>query len=145
MHLAKSRCAALCGAIEGRMIAPLLKSSLMTGEGIPSPMNTANVAELVALAPDLILAETTASLTAALKATQTIPIVFVGVSDPIVQGFVANLAHPGGNATGFANSEFSIAGKWADLLKQIKPTLAHVALMFNPTTLNWGIRCDLIH
>jgi putative ABC transport system substrate-binding protein len=95
---------------------------------------TANAAELVALAPDLILASTTASLTAALKATHTIPIVFTDVSDPIVQGFVANLAHPGGNATGFATFEFSVAGKWADLLKQIKPTLAHVALMFNPTT-----------
>jgi putative ABC transport system substrate-binding protein len=95
---------------------------------------TANAAELVALAPDVILASTTASLTAALKATQTIPIVFEDVSDPIAQGFVANLAHPGGNATGFVTFEFSIAGKWADLLKQIKPTLAHVALMFNPAT-----------
>jgi putative ABC transport system substrate-binding protein len=95
---------------------------------------TAEAGELVALAPDLILAITTASLTAALKATQTIPIVFVSVSDPVVQGFVTNLAHPGGNTTGFVTYEFSIAGKWADLLKQIKPALAHVGLMFNPTT-----------
>jgi putative ABC transport system substrate-binding protein len=95
---------------------------------------TAEAAELVALMPDLIFAVTTASLRAVLSATRTIPIVFVGVSDPVAQGFVASLAHPGGNATGFALFEFSIASKWADLLKQLTPALAHVGLMFNPTT-----------
>jgi putative ABC transport system substrate-binding protein len=95
---------------------------------------TAYAAELVALAPDVILASTTASLVAMLMTTQKIPIVFGSVSDPVAQRFVASLAHPGGNATGFAMQEFSIAGKWADLLKQIKPSLAHIGLMFNPTT-----------
>jgi putative ABC transport system substrate-binding protein len=95
---------------------------------------TSYAEELAALAPDLIVASTTACLTAALKATRTIPIAFLNVSDPVVQGFVLDLAHPGGNATGFAGYEFSIAGKWADLLKQLNPALAHVGLMFNPTT-----------
>jgi putative ABC transport system substrate-binding protein len=90
--------------------------------------------ELVALAPDLIVANTTVCLTAVLKATRTIPIVFMNVSDPVVQGFVSDLAHPDGNATGFVAYEFSIAGKWADLLKQFNPAIAHVGLMFNPTT-----------
>jgi len=94
---------------------------------------TANAAELVALVPDLIVASNTASFTAAMKATRTIPIV-VEVSDPVAQGFVANLAHPEGNATGFVAFEFTIAGKWLELLKQIAPGLAHVGLMFNPTT-----------
>jgi putative ABC transport system substrate-binding protein len=90
--------------------------------------------ELAALAPDLIVANTTVSLTAVLKATRTIPIVFMNVSDPVVQGFVSDLAHPDGNATGFVSYEFSIAGKWADLLKQFNPAIAHVGLMFNPAT-----------
>jgi putative tryptophan/tyrosine transport system substrate-binding protein len=66
------------------------------------------------------------------RATSTIPIVFTGVSDPVEQGFVPNLTHPGGNITGFANPEFSIAGMWADLLKQMVPSLTRVALVFNP-------------
>jgi putative ABC transport system substrate-binding protein len=95
---------------------------------------TANAAELAALMPDLIVANTTASFTAVLKATRTIPIVFTGVSDPVAQGFVANLAHPGNNLTGFVQYEFSIATKWLDLVRQITPTLTHVGLMFNPVT-----------
>jgi putative ABC transport system substrate-binding protein len=95
---------------------------------------TAGATELVALAPDLIVANTTASLAALLAVTRAIPIVFVSVSDPVAQGFVANLAHPGGNATGFSQYEFSIAGKWLDLLKQFAPGLTHVGLMFNPAT-----------
>jgi putative ABC transport system substrate-binding protein len=95
---------------------------------------TASAAELVALMPDLIVADTTASFTAVLMATRTIPIVFVAVSDPVAQGFVTNLAHPGGNATGFAAYEFSIATKWLDLIRQIAPALSHVGLMFNPAT-----------
>jgi putative ABC transport system substrate-binding protein len=64
----------------------------------------------------------------------TTPIVFVGVSDPVTQGFVLNLARPGGNITGFAPFEFSIGGKWVDLLKQLAPATARVAVMFNPQT-----------
>jgi ABC-type uncharacterized transport system substrate-binding protein len=94
----------------------------------------ANVTELVALSPDLILTASTSNLVAALKATRTIPVVFVQVSEPLAQGFVQNLARPGGNITGFSAFEFSIGGKWLDLLKQMSPGLARVAVMMNPET-----------
>jgi putative ABC transport system substrate-binding protein len=84
--------------------------------------------------PDVLLAASTANLAALQRATSTIPIVFTGVSDPVEQGFVPNLTHPGGNITGFANPEFSIAGKWADLLKQMAPSIARIALVFNLET-----------
>ncbi len=93
-----------------------------------------HAAELARLSTDLILASSTPNLAEALRATRTIPIVFNLVSDPVAQGFVPNLQHPGGNATGFVNYEFSIAGKWLDLLKQIAPGLARVAVVFNPET-----------
>jgi putative ABC transport system substrate-binding protein len=64
----------------------------------------------------------------------TIPIVFTLVSDPVVQGFVSNLARPGGNITGFGSGEFSIGGKWIDLIRQVVPDLTHVAIIFNPDT-----------
>jgi putative ABC transport system substrate-binding protein len=89
-------------------------------------------AGLVAAKPDVIFASTTRALTAARQATRTIPIVFASVSDPVAQGFVDGLAHPGGNITGFGAYEFSIGGKWVDLLKQVSPKLARVGLMFNP-------------
>ena len=84
--------------------------------------------------PDVLLVASTANLAAVQRATSTIPIVFMTVSDPVEQGFVPNLAHPGSNITGFANPEFSIAGKWADLLKQMAPSIARVALVFNLET-----------
>jgi putative ABC transport system substrate-binding protein len=84
--------------------------------------------------PDVLVAASTANLAALQRATSTIPIVFTTVSDPVEQGFVPNLTHPGGNITGFANPEFSIAGKWADLLKQMAPSIARVALVFNLET-----------
>jgi putative ABC transport system substrate-binding protein len=90
--------------------------------------------ELVGLSPDLILSSSTANLTALLGATHTTPIVFVQVSDPVAQGFVPNLVHPGGNITGFAAYEFSMGGKWLDLLKQITPNLSQVGVMSNPDT-----------
>jgi ABC-type uncharacterized transport system substrate-binding protein len=67
-------------------------------------------------------------LAALLNQTKTIAILFVGAADPVGQGFVASLAHPGGNATGFTNFEVGIAGKWLELLKEIEPRLARVAL-----------------
>jgi ABC-type uncharacterized transport system substrate-binding protein len=91
-----------------------------------------HVAELVGLMPDVILAVTTISLEIARQATNTIPIVFVQVGDPVAQGFVASLPKPGGNLTGFAGTVFSIGGKWLDLLKEIAPRLTRVAVMFNP-------------
>ena len=90
--------------------------------------------ELVAIAPDVILTAGTPQLTALLGATRTIPIVFLQVSDPVAQGFVANLAQPGGNITGFTAFEFSMGPKWLDLLKQMVPSLARVAVIFSPDT-----------
>src|SRR5271169_536988 len=91
-----------------------------------------HAAELAALAPDVILASGTAGLTAMQRATRTIPIVFMQVSDPVAQGFVSSIARPGGNITGFAAYEFSVGGKWLDLLRQMVPDLRRAAVMFNP-------------
>lgn len=88
--------------------------------------------ELVAMTPDLILAASTPNLQAVSRETNSIPIVFLLVSEPIEQGFVSNLAHPGGNITGFTAYERSMGGKWIDLLKQMVPTLVRIAVMFNP-------------
>jgi putative ABC transport system substrate-binding protein len=90
--------------------------------------------ELVGVTPDLILASSTANLTALLRETRTIPIIFVQVSDPVAQGFVSNLTRPGGNITGFTSFEPSIASKWLEFLKQAAPDLARVAVIFNPDT-----------
>jgi putative ABC transport system substrate-binding protein len=90
--------------------------------------------ELAALQPDFILTSTTPATAAMLQHTRTIPIIFVLVGDPIGNGFVASLAHPGGNATGFTPIEGSLGGKWVELLKEIAPRVARVTLMFNPPT-----------
>ena len=79
-------------------------------------------AELVTLAPDVILAAGTMSVAALQRETRTIPIVFNNVSDPVGAGFVSDLAHPGGNVTGFMIFEYSMSGKWLELLKQIGDT-----------------------
>ena len=94
--------------------------------------------ELVDLQPDVIVASSTPVTTAVKRETQTIPIVFVSVVDPIRSGFVASLPHPGGNLTGFINLEVSIAGKCLELLTEIAPNVKHVALMFNPDTAPGG-------
>jgi ABC-type uncharacterized transport system substrate-binding protein len=91
-------------------------------------------AQLIGLMPDVILAVTTVNLEIVRQATSTAPVVFVQVSDPVAQGFVASLPKPGGNLTGFSGTEFSVGGKWLDLLKEIAPGLARVAIMFNPDT-----------
>jgi putative tryptophan/tyrosine transport system substrate-binding protein len=90
--------------------------------------------ELVDLRPDAILSVTTPVTGALVRETQTIPIVILTVADPISSGFVASLAHPGGNVTGFALYEPSMGGKWLELLMQIAPRVTRVALLFNPTT-----------
>jgi putative ABC transport system substrate-binding protein len=94
----------------------------------------AYAAELVGMTPDVILCSSSANLTALVRATRSINVVFVLVSDPVAQGFVSNLAHPGGNITGFSAFEPSMAGKWLDLLKQASPGLTRVAVIFNPDT-----------
>jgi len=90
--------------------------------------------ELVVLRPNVILAFGTPVTAALQRETRTVPIVFAIVSDPVGEGFVASLAHPGGNITGFHNSESSIGGKWFELLIQIAPGLKRVAMLFNPDT-----------
>jgi putative tryptophan/tyrosine transport system substrate-binding protein len=90
--------------------------------------------ELVALQPDLILSAVTLTTAALLEQTRTIPIVFATVSDPVGSGFVASLARPGGNVTGFQAMVGSLAGKWLELLKEIAPGVARVAMLFNPAT-----------
>ena len=90
--------------------------------------------ELVASGPEVIMATSTRTVQALRDATRTIPIVFVGLSDPIATGVVANLARPGANITGFMLYEHSLAGKWVSLLKDIVPQLGHVGVFFNPDT-----------
>jgi putative tryptophan/tyrosine transport system substrate-binding protein len=91
-------------------------------------------AQLIGLTPDVILASSTTNLTVIRQATSTVPVVFVQVSDPVAQGFIANVTKPGGNLTGFSMYEYSIGGKWLDLLKEMVPALARVAVVFNPDT-----------
>jgi putative tryptophan/tyrosine transport system substrate-binding protein len=90
--------------------------------------------ELIGLMPDVILAASTVNLTAIRQATSTVPVVFVEVADPIAQGFVASVPHPGGNLTGFSFYEFSLGSKWLGLLKEVAPGVGRVAVMFNPDT-----------
>ena len=94
--------------------------------------------ELVALQPDLILSYSTPITAALLQQTRSIPIVFANISDPIGSGFVANLARPGGNATGFINMEPTMSGKWLELLKEVAPRISRVAMLFNPTTATYA-------
>jgi ABC-type uncharacterized transport system substrate-binding protein len=89
--------------------------------------------ELVALAPDVLLASTTPAVTPLQQATRTIPIVFVGVIDPVGSGMVASLARPGGNATGFVVFEYSLAAKWLELLKEIAPGVTRAAVLRDPS------------
>jgi putative ABC transport system substrate-binding protein len=88
--------------------------------------------ELVELEPDVILAEGTTALGLVLQATRRVPIVFVQVTDPVGGGFVASLARPDGNATGFTQFEYSIGGKWLELLKEIAPNVTRAAVLRNP-------------
>jgi putative ABC transport system substrate-binding protein len=101
-----------------------------------SPGNADNIhkyaAELVALAPDAILASGGSVVGALLQVTRTIPIVFPVVADPVGAGFVDSLARPGGNATGFMTAEYSIGGKWLELLKEIAPGVTRAAVLRSP-------------
>ena len=88
-----------------------------------------HAAELAALAPDVILAYGAGAVEALLQATRTVPIVFPTVSDPVAAGFVDSLARPGGNVTGFMNAEYSMSGKWLELLKEISPGMTRAAVL----------------
>jgi putative tryptophan/tyrosine transport system substrate-binding protein len=103
------------------------------GAGDPDK-NRAFAKELVSLNPDVIFVNSTSATAAVQRETSAIPVIFATVSDPVGSGFVASLAQPGGNITGFVNVEASIAGKWLGLLKEISPDINAAGLMYNPTT-----------
>ena len=88
--------------------------------------------ELVELRPDVIVTHSTPGVSTLLGQTRSIPIVFVSISDPVGEGFVASFARPSGNVTGFTNFESSMTGKWVELLKMIAPHVSRVAFLFNP-------------
>jgi putative ABC transport system substrate-binding protein len=90
--------------------------------------------ELIAMAPDVLVATSTPTTRTLRDLTRTIPIVFVGLSDPVATGIVTNLAHPDRNVTGFTLYEHSMVGKWLALLKDMAPQLAHVTVLYNPDT-----------
>ena len=92
------------------------------------------VTELVALKPDVIVASGSPAVAALKRATSTPPVVFVGIAEPVAQGFITNMARPGGNITGFSLVDFPIVGKSVEMLKAVAPSLAHVGLMYNPET-----------
>jgi len=93
---------------------------------------------LISLGPELIVTATTPATSAVRQATNTVPIVFVSVSDPIGTGFVESFSRPGGNITGFTNFEASMGGKWLELLKEIAPSIKRVSMLLNPETANAG-------
>jgi len=98
----------------------------------------ANAAELVALAPDVILVHGSTIMGPLQRASRTVPIVFVSVADPIAGGFVASLARPGGNATGFSSSDYGMSGKWLELLKEIAPEVTRVGIVRDPDQVSGG-------
>ena len=115
------------GWTDGRNI----RIDIREGGGNPDTIRK-YAAELAALAPDVILSTGGATMSAMLQATRTVPIVFVIVPDPVGSGFVDSLARPGGNATGFMQFEYSLTGKWLELLKQIAPNVTRVAVLRDP-------------
>jgi putative tryptophan/tyrosine transport system substrate-binding protein len=92
-----------------------------------------HIAEIVALEPDVIVANGTSAVGPLLQATRSVSVVFVQVTDPVGGGFVASLARPGGNATGFTALEYGMSGKWLELLKQILPSLTRAAVIRDPS------------
>ena len=104
----------------------------------------AYAAELVALHPDVIFAGPSSALAAVQRATRTIPVVFAQIADPVGAGFVASLAHPGGNITGFALFEFAIGAKWLELLKQIAPSVTRAAVVYDPASPNSAVFLPMI-
>jgi ABC-type uncharacterized transport system substrate-binding protein len=128
-------------------VGAFLQSLALTGWRIGSNMridtryggsNTAELrkqaTELLALAPDVVLAHGASTVGPLLQGGRSVPLVFVNVADPVGAGFVGSLAKPGGNATGFASIEYSVSGKWPELLKQMAPGTTRVAVLRDPTT-----------
>ncbi len=117
------------GWIEGRN----LRIDVRWGADADAAQLERYAADLVALGPDVLVSEATPPAVALRSRTRTIPIVFQGVPDPAGVGLVASLAHPGGNITGFTIFDAPIAGKWLEMLTQIKPPATHVTVLYNPT------------
>jgi putative ABC transport system substrate-binding protein len=116
------------GWVDGRNVRIELR------RGLPEAnIMRAYATEMVARAPDVILSQGSAALTPLLQATRSIPIVFTLVADPVGAGYIESLAHPGGNATGFLNFDYSISAKWLELLKEIAPRLKQVAVLRDPS------------
>ena len=111
------------------------------GGGDPERIR-AHVAELIALAPDVVLTSGTSTMSWLLRASRTVPIVFTNVADPVGAGFVDSLARPGGNVTGFIQFEYGMSAKWLELLKQIAPAVTRVGVIRDPAvssgTGQWG-------
>src|SRR5215470_17523117 len=113
------------GWIEGRN----LQIEYRWGSGDPQKAAT----ELVGLSPDVIFANSTPAVAALQQATRSVPIVFAQVADPVSGGFVASLANPGGNITGFTNFDYTMGAKWVELLREIAPYVTHVGVIRDPT------------
>jgi putative ABC transport system substrate-binding protein len=116
------------GWVEGRNLRFEIRWGLDDPDRYPR-----QAAELVAMAPDILVAPTSFTLAALRRATRSVPIVFVGVIDPIGAGFVSSLAKPGGNITGFIAFEYTIAAKWLELLKEIAPHVTRAAVLRDPS------------
>ena len=123
--------------IEGWSLGQNLRIEYGYAEGDSARVQTL-AKELVELKPDCVLGQSTPVTDALMQATRTIPIVFVAVTDPIGSGFVASMARPGSNITGFTVLHASIAGKYLEILKEMVPQLAHVAIMYNPNSVPAG-------
>jgi putative ABC transport system substrate-binding protein len=121
------------GWVEGRNVRLEYRWTEVSAEQIRTV-----AAELVALNPDVVVTTGAPILAALHRQTKTIPIVFTLVTDPVVDGFVASLARPGGNVTGFTIFEHSFAGKWLEMLKEVVPTMTRVAVMQNPDHPAWN-------
>ena len=112
------------GWVEGRNV----RTDYFWGDGQPEAVRK-HAAELAALAPEVVVSSGTTSLGSLLQATRAVPIVFVNVADPVGSGFVDSLSRPGGNATGFMQFEYSLSGKWLEVLKQIAPDVTRAAVL----------------
>lgn len=123
------------GWVEGVNFRLELRSTF----GAPDRLKAA-IQELLDLKPDVILTGSTIETAAVFAATKTIPIVFATANDPVGNGFVASLAHPGGNVTGFTNSTAEMGGKWLQLIREAVPDVARVGILFNPATTPRGGR-----
>jgi putative tryptophan/tyrosine transport system substrate-binding protein len=97
----------------------------------------ADAADIIARSPDVIVCSGTQVTAIVKQQTSTIPVVFLNVADPVTSGFVANFPHPGGNITGFTSLEFSLAGKWLSILKDIAPRVHNVMVLYSPDNSNW--------